>query len=182
MDPNLPSTPHRPLRWYEWLLLAVLLGLIGGVRAAPVYKCTQADGAVAYQDQPCVEAARAETLVLPSAPPLAASPRYAVQEADSSGRRGEVVRPPSGTAHAFECRTADGARFYRFGGCPATMPDAGAPSGHRGRGGSRVSARRVPLATACAEIHRAGAIGRRGHEHDEVVSSYEHNLGHDPCR
>jgi len=31
-------------------------------------------------------------------------------------------------------------------------------------------------------MHRAGAISRAGHEHDEDVSTYDRNLGRDPCR
>jgi hypothetical protein len=53
----------------------------------------------------------------------------------------------------------------------------------RGGGATlHVSSQRIAREEACREIQRAGAAGRAGHEHDEVVSSYEHNLGRDPCR
>jgi hypothetical protein len=45
-----------------------------------------------------------------------------------------------------------------------------------------VSSSRIPRDEACREIHTAGSIGRAGHQHDENVSTYEHNLGRDPCR
>jgi hypothetical protein len=34
---------HRTLRLHEWLLLLALMGLVGGVRAAPIYKCIDAE-------------------------------------------------------------------------------------------------------------------------------------------
>jgi len=40
----------------------------------------------------------------------------------------------------------------------------------------------VPRDEACQRIHSAGAIGRAGHQHDEDVSTYDRNLGRDPCR
>jgi hypothetical protein len=185
MDSRPPVTPYRTLRLYEWLLLLLLLGLLGGVRAAEVYKCTDPAGGVAYQDRPCVATAHADTVMLAPAPPAAPSPRYAL--AESASRVRAMRERPATVRHggdlAYECRSTDGARFYRFGGCPRSLAaETGAASPRHGRSGVGVSARTVPLAFACAEMHRAGAIGRRGHEHDEVVSTYERNLGHDPCR
>jgi len=34
----------------------------------------------------------------------------------------------------------------------------------------------------CRRLARAGSIGRAGHERDEIVSTYDRNLGRDPCR
>ena len=43
----------RSMRWYEWVLMLLMLGLAAGVRAESVYKCTDAQGAIAFQAQPC---------------------------------------------------------------------------------------------------------------------------------
>jgi len=92
---------------------------------------------------------------------------------------------------AYECRVSDGRIFYRLGACPHSLgADVGRESktprgkGSSARGGDsvHVASRQIPREQACREIHRAGAIGRDGHEFDEHVSTYEHNLGRDPCK
>jgi hypothetical protein len=58
----------RPARWYEWLMVLLLLALAGGVRAAPVYKCTDPHGAIAYQQLPCSTGAQESTVEIAPAP------------------------------------------------------------------------------------------------------------------
>jgi hypothetical protein len=93
---------------------------------------------------------------------------------------------------AYECRVSDGRLFYRLGNCPHSIPGASdsvsgtrrgkTGNSHGSSGAAQVTSRRIPRDEACHEIHRAGAIGRNGHEFDEHVSSYEHDLGRDPCK
>jgi hypothetical protein len=94
---------------------------------------------------------------------------------------------------SYQCRAADGQVFYRHGACPHSIPAGSAHvagASTRGKASSRggsgatvsVSTQRIPREEACYEIQRAGAAGRAGHEHDEIASTYEHNLGRDPCR
>jgi hypothetical protein len=77
--------------------------------------------------------------------------------------------------------------FYRHGGCPHSVPavaGSGGTTTKRGKTGGgtvAVRAQRIPRDEACEQIHRAGSIGRSGHEHDEDVGTYERNLGRDPC-
>jgi len=182
----------RSMRWYEWFAALLLLSLAAGVRAESVYKCTDAAGAVAYQSQPCASSQQARVIEIARAPAQGAAPTYAVRARvrDESSRS---VRPAPRAAPremAFECRAGDGRVFYRIGNCPhsvvadatSAMPKSRG-SGARNNGSTvQVAARRIPREDACREIHRAGAIGRNGHEYDEHVSTYEHNLGHDPCR
>jgi len=97
-------------------------------------------------------------------------------------------------AASFECRSADGQVFFRHGGCPHSVPASpGAAASQRPAGSTKtgatksggsvsVSSRRIDRDEACRQIHRAGAIGRAGHEHDDDVGTYERNLGRDPCR
>src|SRR5512146_720378 len=188
----------RSTRWYEWLLILLLLGLAGGVRAETVYKCTNAHGDVAYQSQPCAGDQHATIIEIPPPPPLAPSPHYAVDHERAERTSAGARRARSGGRReaqpmSYECRAADGRVFYRHGSCPHSIPAGSVRGGvatTHARGGSRrvsgttvsVSAQRIPREEACYEIQRAGAAGRAGHEHDEVASAYEHNLGRDPCR
>jgi len=186
----------RTTRWYEWLAILLLLGLAGGVRAAPVYKCTGTQGEVAYQSQPCADGQQAKVIEIAPAPAYAPSPHYAIDHDESVRSTRTATRSRSGERHeaalvSYECRAADGQLFYRHGSCPHSIPAGNAHSAKasaHGKGAGRgsgatisVSAQRIAREDACHEIQRAGSAGRAGHEHDEVVSSYEHNLGRDPC-
>ncbi len=187
----------RTARWYEWLLILLLLGVAGGVRAASVYKCTGTQGEVAYQSQPCADGQPAAVVGIAPAPAYAPSPHYAIDHDETTHSTRTATRGRSAERHetgplSYECRTADGQLFYRHGSCPHSVPAANVHSASasthgksatRGSGATvSVSAQRIAREDACHEIQRAGSAGRIGHEHDEVVSSYEHNLGRDPCR
>ena len=184
----------RSMRWYEWVLMLLLLGLVAGVRAESVYKCTNAQGDIAYQAQPCAAAQQQTMLVIAPAPAHAAAPQYAVarrseRTASRSPRvaQPELARSEPRQATSYECRASDGEVFYRHGGCPRSIAAANGGHGKRGKGRAgdasvSVSAHAIPHDEACVQMHRAGAIGRAGREHDEEVSTYERNLGHDPCR
>jgi hypothetical protein len=182
----------RSMRWYEWVAGLCLLGAAAGVRAEVAYKCIDAQGAISYQDTACIGQRQSEIAITPSlrAAPVP-TPHYAVERAAT--RRPErsvrVPREHAARESAFECRVSDGRIFYRLAGCPHSLAgEVSSTSAHR-KGGTHgnsgpasVAARRIPREDACREIHRAGAIGRDGHEFDEHVSTYERNLGHDPCK
>jgi len=184
--------PQRPLRWYEWLVVLLLLVLANGVRAGSVYKCLDGGGAVAYQDLPCAADRQERRIELDPAPAYAPSPQYALERAPMRALPGRSKRAEA-QAVSYECRSADGQVFFRHGGCPHSVPanQGPAPQRHGGntKGGSAkgggsvsVSSRRIDRDEACRQIHRAGSIGRAGHEHDDDVGTYERNLGRDPCR
>lgn len=187
MDNNSMHEYGRSLRWYEWLVLLLLFGLAGGVRAASVYKCIDAQGDIAYQAQPCTAAQHESTVVIAPAPRYAPSPQYATQaRVDREGPRAQhVPRRARAQDLSFECRASDGQVFYRHNGCPGSIAADNSAStrgrGHSGGNSVRVSAQAIPREQACAQMHRAGTIGRAGHEHDETISTYERDLGHDPC-
>lgn len=142
--------------------------------ATTIYRCTGASGSVAYQAQPCENGEAQRRVAIAPPPAYAPSPRYAVPSASPrhGGHHASRRRRPL----SYECRAGDGEVFYRHDHCPAVIPRSDG-----GRGRVHVSARRIPRAEACAQIHRAGAIGRRGHERDQRVSAYDHDLGRDPC-
>jgi hypothetical protein len=185
------SISGRSMRWYEWLLALMLLGLAGGVRADAVYKCVSVDGATAYQDAPCAPDRRATAVQLDPAPVHSPSPDYAVTPAPVHASRSREARRTlrsDNESISYECRASNGDVFYRHSSCPHTVPGTAAgakSSAHSGTGNAQkltVSARAVSRTEACAQIHRPGAIGRRGREHDDDVSTYDRNLGRDPCK
>lgn len=147
------------------------------VHAESVYKCTDADGGIAFQSQPCAARQRQVTVTLVSAPTYAPSPTYALHAA-ATGKRRKPRKPRAipPRASSYACRASDGQVFYRHRGCPHRIA-----SSENAQKFVAVSATKISREQACTQIHRAGAIGRRGHAHDETVSAYDRNLGHDPC-
>lgn len=188
----------RPLRWYEWLGILLIASYAAHAHAGSVYRCVDSRGAVTFRDAACAESAQQTVVALAPAPKYAASPEYAVDR-DTPTRVTNRARHP-GTASrreiasggsSYECRTADGQVFYRHNSCPhsvAALDQGGAT--HRGRGGAAKSAAaksvavtstRISRDEACYELRRAGAAGRRGHDYDQDVSTYDKNLGRDLC-
>jgi len=178
------------------LLAIVLAGSCGLARAAfaeSVYKCVGADHAVAYQDHACAGTQAESRVEIAAAPPPSPSPDYG--RASHDGSRGFVRTSASARAGirdrreivSYECRTANGEVFYRHGACPhqITADVAGTTSRKRSGGGSSsfsVTAEALPRGEVCRRMALAGSIGRAGHERDENVSTYDRNLGRDPCR
>jgi hypothetical protein len=181
------------MRWYEWLAALLLLALAAGVRADSVYKCTDADGGIAYQSASCAPGQHTDSISIAPAPAYAPPPHYAIERRSNANvRQQPESRHAAPHETAYECRAADARVFYRLSGCPHSIaadamasgrePNHGRGSAKRNGGTTQVSARRVSRDEACRQIHRAGAIGRKGHEFDETVSTYERDLGNDPCR
>jgi hypothetical protein len=179
---------HLPRRRRCRACLVVLPLAVGAVcaQAASVYRCVDARGAVAFQDRPCANAADQSLVELspapkptaPSAPARGREPPARDLEANPASRY-----KASAGALSYECRTADGRVFYRHDACPRSVPAEGAaPSGRRAAEKSvAVTSTRIPREQACYELRRAGAAGRDGHRHDQDVSTYDKNLGRDPC-
>jgi Domain of unknown function (DUF4124) len=187
MSPLDRMPPHRTLRLHEWLLLLALMCLLGGVRAESVYECTDGQGHVAYQQQPCAASQESRVIPLEPARTPQPSPQYAVPRETHAAPGDQRIRakPEHRGEDAYECRVSDGRVFYRLAGCPRSIATDSAVARRRGHGAGNtvsVSSRHVPRAQACAEMRRAGAIGRGGYEFDERVSTYDRDLGRDPCR
>lgn len=169
-----PNKSFRAGARLTCLVCALLIVAMMSATAATVYRCDTDSGVVAYQDYACAAGQQQAIVKIRSAVAYAPSPHYAVSK--RGHRHHHASRRRRKAIMSYECRGSDGEIFYRHSGCPHSITD---PSNPRHR--VTVSARRVPRDKACAQIHRAGAIGRRGHEHDQVVSTYEHDLGNDPC-
>jgi Domain of unknown function (DUF4124) len=175
------------LRLHEWFGLLALLFLCNGVHAATVNKCVAADGSVAYQSTPCAANQMERVVDIPPAPAFAPSPVYAIETHKPQTRldnRRDLHAARKKTETAFECRGSGGEVFYRLGHCPHSV--AGESTDRRtGAAGAKsvsVSGHPVSRSEACSEMRRAGSIGRKGHQFDESISSYDRNVGNDPCK
>lgn len=172
-----------------FLLLALAAAF--DVHAAKAYKCTNPKGDVTYQQVPCAAGSVERRFVFAREPVMTAPPPAANEKpsrkAPRAQRRMPAIAEP--VASSYECRVANGEVFYQHGPCPAAVVAVGSVKRDRGRGRSAtpaqmtaVSSRAISRDDACRRIHAASASGRAGHERDEDVSTYEKNLGRDPCR
>lgn len=161
-------------------LAALALAVLPAPAHAQAWQCRDASGRVAYQDRPCAAGADARPIEFAPAPAPQASPEYRL----SSGSRERTPRstprvPPARTAQSFECRASNGEVFYRHGACPASITIPRTSGARREAATARVSAQPLSRREAC---RRMQATGRAGRERDESYSTYERNLGRDPCR
>ncbi len=177
------NSHHRTLKLHEWLVILVLLFLCNGLHATTVYKCTGADGAVSYQSAACASSQHATEIELAPVRDAEPSPQYALDPIRRTQLRGRDTRiAHAKTETANECRTSDGNVFYRLGKCPHSIGEKS--DDHHGKGATHsvsVSSHPVSRSMACSEMRRAGAAGRKGRDYDETISTYDHNLGNDPC-
>ena len=174
--------------------LIVLLALVAtfDCEAAKAYKCINSEGDVAYLQVPCPAGHVERRFVFAPEPIVTAAkpePPRTARKASRAQRRQPARVNAEPVASSYECRVAHGEVFYLHGPCPAAVVAAGSVKRDRGRGRTAtpaqmtaVSARPIARQDACRRIHAASASGRAGHERDEDVSTYEKNLGRDPCR
>lgn len=194
-------SPHRHDRRHGAARCAVALMTFAAAAAgaAEIHRCRGADGVVAYQQTPCADDAQREPLpVLP--PPSSGLIAAPAPAADSHAEEAPLaaLSPPARFAppslpQAWQCVAANGEVFYRHDACPtriveryplylsgwnytydrpavvvSTLPDY-----------VPVDAYRVSLREACRAIERSG--DRDGRARDQTFSTYDRNLGRDPC-
>jgi hypothetical protein len=177
------NSQHRTLKLHEWLAVLALLFLCNGVRATTVYKCTDADGAVSYQSAACASTQHTSEIELAPVSPAAPSPQYALDPVRPAVHQRQTRLAHAKTEMAYECRTSGGNVFYRLGHCPHSIAEKSGDS--RGKNATHsvsVTSHPVTRQMACSEMRRAGSAGRNGHEYDESISTYDRNLGNDPCK
>lgn len=173
------------------VLLCALSPCVAGA-AQKVYRCAVAAGPASYQDRPCADPRRQRVIELATPPPAtsptvqAASPAPRTAAAPRKSKRGVAARGGGrrDAVMSWECRAANGEVFYRHSTCPASIP-GNAPARRGGRSpatGVRVHATPLPRRDACRRIHASAASARAGRVRDETVTTYERNLGRDPCR
>lgn len=189
--------------WQARLACALLLCALAAIaHAASVYRCSSANGRLAFQDIPCAAHSQQHKInVTPQpligAPGEAAARRRSLRShhAASRPRRHATRRHQPKPVMSWECNAADGEVFYRHTRCPGSVPGDGVvrsgyaqeQSGshsrrrHNAWGSVRVHGVKVTRAEACKNIHSAGAAVRDGHLRDANVSTYDHLMGRDPC-
>ena len=162
--------------------------------AAKAFKCTNAQGDITYQQVQCPNGDVQRRFDFRPEPPRAAAaapePKRAARKPPRASRRTSTrAAADAPVATSYECRVANGEVFYVHGPCPAAVVAVGSVKRDRGRGRSAtpaqmtaVSARPISRDAACRRINAASASSRAGHQRDETVSTYEKNLGRDPCR
>ena len=186
MAPDALRPDHLALRCALLLIACTVVADIA--RAAPIYRCRQPDATLAFQDRPCVDAQQQREIELPPAPAAQPSPDYGIaKKAAANSMFAHSRRTPT---HAepvsWECRAAGGEVFYQHTHCPATITHTDAHPRGRGRTSAKttlaVTSTPLPRAEACRRMQGGGAAGRSLRDHDQAVSTYERNLGRDPCR
>jgi len=172
------------------MICAAAFGFAHAAHADSIYKCRSADGPISFQDHPCLAMQSESRMELPAAPPVSASPDYGHASRDDAAPGAHVLpkmHAPSADRRepvSFECHAANGEVFYRHGACPKQISDGDARTKARPRSGSSaqtfaVSGQALPRSEAC---RRMAATARSGHERDDRASTYDRNLGRDPCR
>lgn len=164
-----------------WLVFAIALAPpLVVAQPQSFYKCIDSQSQVSFQDVPCDPALREQKVTIASAPPADSSPEYATPDRRENSRQRRAKRSaPQAIDYSFECRTESGAVFYRHARCPGSIDRSGSIGGRRGVSHEKVQARRIPRHDAC---HDMRSVGRDGREFDDVPSTYDRNLGRDPCR
>jgi hypothetical protein len=149
-------------------------------QAQSVFKCIDSEGLVAFQAVPCKPGLRESRVAIDPAPPASASPDYKRQKRPSGAApRTSRSRSRQAAVYSFECRTRSGMLFYRHDRCPGSIDRSDLIGGRHRAPREAVSARRIPRLQACRGMR---SVGRDGREFDDVPSTYERNLGRDPCR
>jgi hypothetical protein len=142
------------------LLAAALLVLSLPIAAEDVYKCTNADGDVAYQDRPCPADAQASQMRLPNAPPAAAPPVYE-QPTPAPTPAMPPPQPRASLPALWACENAeDGTHYFSENGNPPVRYVPLGTLGYPGKslnqaygpgGGSGISApgvNKIPISTS----------------------------------
>lgn len=200
-------TPHHAC---DLLIRAGCLLLLwmcaASAHAGSVYRCTDAQGHLAFQDTPCTVQAGESEIDLRPQPLIGAPGEHAAREAADEHRIRSMHRSRKPRARSrrkrakkpvmsWECHAADGEVFYRHTRCPSSVPgdgvvridytDTSPTPRHRRRHNAwsrvRVHGVKIPRVEACRRIHSPGAAVRDGHQRDATVSTYDHLMGRDPC-
>lgn len=165
------------------LLLFVLGFMLGVAEAAPVYKCADGKGPVAYQGTPCAPDQTSRLMTLRTAPVTApvietdarvtTKPRRSTKAAGTAGtakqrlpRRGagrSATVPDAGRGAqrdqlSWQCRVGNGEVYYQHAPCPPTVIASVELRDGRTRGRHRSAAQAVPV--SATPLPRAEACRR----------------------
>ncbi len=178
------------------ILVIVCLVLNPVASAQKVYKCVDSENHIAFQQTPCQPDQR-ESEVAIKPPPAPPPPPPSITEpsrhrAISARDRAEVLKwaasvaPPAAAqvqskpvVQSYECTTVAGEVFYTHSPCPEWVVDGS--FGFRGASPhvSSVTGKPISRVLACKKM-RSGA--RFASRLDQQTSTYDRNLGRDPCK
>lgn len=173
------------------------------------YRCESDEGTTIFSDVPCSDELEAETTREAYKTDTPANRSINVEENidfrnDSSRLSEGPVNTNSNSdsvtedseQYALFCESANGLKWYRHDSCPefiteesprrsiGVIPTTGeVVVGIRPKAATNVpvTQSKVPLDKACREIYKLGKQ-RPGSERDHEFSTYDRNLGRDPCR
>jgi uncharacterized protein DUF4124 len=96
------------------ILMLIAIATAGASQAATVFKCTDARGAISFQDHACAASAKQQTIAMPDppppeapAPPVPAPPEAPLAGSDASPPPMPRIAPPS----FYLCTRYDGTRY-----------------------------------------------------------------------
>jgi hypothetical protein len=187
------------------LVVAILAAsACGEAGAKQLFRCDTGNG-TSYQDTPCAKPETQDVIgqFAVEAVPEEEALRWgdqAAEAADLDPRDWPREPAPSRTPaqvreepQAYRCIASNGAVFYRHDRCPDTVDHGTSVSVHHDRySGNQVvtstptynsvTSQRVSRKEACKEMESIANRSRRERDKDGAASSYDRNLGRDPCR
>jgi len=170
-----------------------------------VYKCVLEDGSTTFSDTPCAEHAEVYEVreTYKSDFPALRAPRVMASPSHEEPKLPTDV-PPTGNkpetktqeAISYQCSALSGEIWYQHSPCPQriTGRQVSPVSGIEANTGKPIAGvvlsdkefaveeQIVSRERACREIYRHATSNRSGAERDERYSTYDRNLGRDPCR
>lgn len=198
------------MEWMRTVAIVSVMFALPRTFAGQVYKCVDAKGAVAYQAATCPDRAKQSEVTIrkdfsrqqPKFPPPIGSAALSSPIAPTAPIPPALPAPPASASkppqqkinavHSYECRMSGGEVFYTHNHCPLSVFTGNHSVVSYDRFGnlavtdassnSSIEERAISRAEACRMINAHSAIGRLGHKHDEVPSTYDKNSGRDPCR
>lgn len=183
-----------------WILVAVGLAVSAVASAQTVYKCVDSENRIAFQQTPCQAGQReSEVAIKPSPPPPPPPPpsrpapsregALAAREYMANLAREAEPAPVQSApvVQSYQCTIVTGEVFYRHSRCPDGVRNGTEMRFYRYTGAVEsgphyvavTESKPVPRSFACQEMRSAGRSGRK---YDEQISTYDKNLGRDPCK
>ena len=167
-------------RVIAFAVIATCVVTTESVTAQSILKCVDRDGHIAFQDRPCATGQREQQVVIAPAPPSVESLENSKPvRGENSPRQSAKAPARQAVIYSYECRTDSGALFFRHDHCPGSIDRSGLIGGRRSAAREKVRGTRIPRLDACRGMR---SVGRDGREFDDAPSTYDRNLGRDPCR
>ncbi len=185
-----PTRDFRRCSSATGILVVACLVLSPIASAQTVYKCVDSKNQIAFQQTPCQSGQRESEVAIkaPPTPPPRSTTAPSRQSATSAKDLAAFLQQFSAPAPAqvqtkpveqsYECTTVAGEIFYTHSRCPEWITDG--PYGYHGASPHQSSVTGKPISRALA-CRKMRAVGRFASRLDQQTSTYDRNLGRDPC-